>query len=153
MLRRTQARLIVPMNHPFVVGGRPSERGMLYRNNNINRHCQIGPIQNAQRTLKESKMYMVLMLPDQIFFASTLLVATSAATFILWYTQPFSFNRHKNKWLMGGLNQHEMFQRNEDMSIVLEKHREEIRNTRQLAAAAAPQFSPVDGPRSWNSPL
>lgn len=124
---------------------------MLYRNSNINRHCQIGPIQNAQRTWKESKIFAVLMLPDQIFAGIGLVIATTAAMFVLFHTQPFSFNRHKNKWLVGGLNQHEMFQRNEEMSIVLEKHREELLNTRKLIGATPDVFKPVDGPIVWKN--
>jgi hypothetical protein len=150
MLRRTQRRLIVPMQHAFVPGGRPSERGMMYRNSNINRHCQIGPIQNAQRTWKESKIFAVLMLPDQIFAGTCLLFATSAAMLVLFHTQPFSFNRHKNKWLVGGLNQHEMFQRNEEMAIVLEKHRQELENTRKIIGGTPDIFKPA-GAVTWKN--
>jgi len=136
---------IVPMHHPFVPGGRPSERGMLYRNSSINMHARIAPIQNAQRTWKEGKIFALLMLPDQMFMAWTTLIAGSLACIVYFKTQPFSFNRHKHKWLQGGLNQHEMFQRNHEMSEIMEKHRSEVEATRKAIGGRPAVFNPPEG--------
>lgn len=154
MLRRTQQRLIIPFQHGFVPGGRPSERGMLYRNNNINAHCRVSSIQNAQKTHKEGKIFLMLMVPDQIFFSVSLFGAALAGWLVLWRSQPFSFNTHKHKWIQGGLTEHEMYQRNREMDVILTKHREETAEARSKFSTPAVLQPPADAAMGqWKSTL
>lgn len=134
---------MVPQHHGFVPGGRPSERGMLYRHTNINMYCRLGPIQHAQRTPLEGKIFLCLVFPDQILNSFMLLIVGSGVMWLMFRQQRFSWQTNKNHWMQGGMTQHELFQRNSDLTTIFEKHREELENTRKAIGGRPEIFQPA----------
>ncbi|KEG09791.1 hypothetical protein DQ04_04631010 [Trypanosoma grayi] len=145
MIRQTLRRAMKPYLHAFSPGARASEKGMLYRNNNMNAHARVASIQQAQRTHREGKIFLMLLVPDQIFF-SVLLAGVSIIAICLYFRQqPFSFNTHKQRWILGALNEHEFYQRNREMSQILDAHKEAIEGTREVIGKCPDVFSPPEG--------
>ncbi|KAG8348815.1 hypothetical protein ERJ75_001362400 [Trypanosoma vivax] len=142
MFRRTLHRAMKPYLHAFSPGARASEKGMLYRNSNMNAHARVASIQQAQRTHREGKIFLMLLVPDQIFM-STVVVGASIIAIVLYFRQqPFSFNTHKQRWILGAINEHEFYQRNREMSAVLEAHQEAIKGTREVIGDRPAVFDP-----------
>lgn len=130
MLRRSSLSHMKPFLHAFSPGARASEKGMLYRNNNMNAHARVASIQNAQRTNRESKIFLMLLVPDQIFAGMLCCGACIAAVVVMARQQPFFMNSHKQRWIVGGMNEHEFYQRNDEMGRIFDMHREAIQNSR-----------------------
>ncbi|RNF14290.1 uncharacterized protein Tco025E_06023 [Trypanosoma conorhini] len=146
MLRKTLRKAMKPYLHAFSPGARASEKGMLYRNNNMNAHARVAAIQQAQRTHREGKIFLMLLVPDQVFLSAALVGVTIIVIFIYFRQQPFSLNTHKQRWILGALNEHEFYQRNREMSLVLESHREAIEGTREAIGTRPAVFdAPQDG--------
>nr|CCC95586.1 unnamed protein product [Trypanosoma congolense IL3000] len=145
MLKRTLPRSMKPYLHAFSPGSRPSEKGMLYRNSNMNAHARVASIQQAQRTHREGKIFLLLLVPDQIFLSVALVGVSIAAVFLYFRQQPFSFNTHKQRWILGAINEHEFYQRNREMSAVLEAHQEAIEGTREVIGGCPEVFRPPEG--------
>lgn len=130
MFRRTQGRHMKPFLHAFSPGTRPSEKGMLYRNNYMNAHARVSSIQNAQRTPRERKQFVTLLIPDQMMAAMVLTVTGLVALVLMMRQQPYQVNLPKNRWIGGGLNQHEQYERNDVMGKIFDMHKEAVDNTR-----------------------
>ncbi|ESL08094.1 hypothetical protein TRSC58_04210 [Trypanosoma rangeli SC58] len=146
MFRQTLWNGMKPYLHAFSPGARASEKGMLYRNNNMNAHARVASIQQAQRTHREGKIFLMLLVPDQVFLSATLVGITLIVIFVYFRQQPFSLNTHKQRWILGALNEHEFYQRNREMSLVLESHREAIEGTREAIGIRPAVFdAPQDG--------
>jgi hypothetical protein len=148
MFRCTQGRYMKPFLHAFSPGARASEKGMLYRNNYMNAHARVATIQKAQRTKLERKQYIMLLIPDQIF-ASLFVIGAAVVAFVLMMRQqPYGLNLPKNRWLSGGLNQHEQFERNDAMGRIFDMHKEAVDNTR--SEIERPEV--FRAPRGYKSP-
>ncbi|EAN90480.1 hypothetical protein C3747_76g220 [Trypanosoma cruzi] len=145
MLRRTLWNGMKPYLHAFSPGARASEKGMLYRNNNMNAHARVASIQQAQRTHREGKIFLMLLVPDQIFLSAALVGVTLVVVFMYFRQQPFSFNTNKQRWILGALNEHEFYQRNREMSLVLEAHKSAIEGTREVIGKKPAVFDPPGG--------
>ncbi|CBH18016.1 uncharacterized protein TEOVI_000433600 [Trypanosoma equiperdum] len=145
MLRRTSLRAIKPYLHAFSPGARASEKGMLYRNSNMNAHARVASIQQAQRTHREGKIFLMLLVPDQVFLSVVLVGVSLVAVLLYFRQQPFSFNTHKQRWILGAINEHEFYQRNREMSNVLAAHREAIEGTRDVIGDCPKVFEPPVG--------
>lgn len=130
MFRRTQGRHIKPYLHAFSPGTRPSEKGMMYRNNYMNAHARVSSIQNAQRSNKERRQFVLLLIPDQVFAAYFVFATGLVALVLMMRQQPYSLNLPKNRWISGGLNQHEQYERNDSMGKIFDMHKEAVDNTR-----------------------
>ncbi|KAH9598164.1 hypothetical protein LSM04_005493 [Trypanosoma melophagium] len=145
MFRQTLKKGIKPYLHAFSPGARPSEKGMLYRNNNMNAHARVASIQQAQRTHREGKIFLMLLVPDQIFMSVFVACTAFVAIFFYFRQQPFSFNTNKQRWILGALNEHEFYQRNREMSLVFEAHKDAIEGTREVIGNRPEVFDPPVG--------
>ncbi|KPI87368.1 hypothetical protein ABL78_3556 [Leptomonas seymouri] len=130
MFRRTQGRHMKPYLHAFSPGSRPSEKGMLYRNNYMNAHARIASIQGAQRTPRERRQFVVLLIPDQVIAYCLISVTATICLILALRQQPYSVNLTKNRWISGGLTQHEQYERNDAMGKIFDMHKEAVDNTR-----------------------
>ncbi|KAG5490219.1 hypothetical protein JKF63_00338 [Porcisia hertigi] len=130
MFRRSTTRHIKPYLHAFSPGARASEKGMMYRNSYMNAHAQVASIQNTHRTQRERTIFMLLLLPDQVFLTAVVVAAGIVAVAVAFRQQPFTTNVNKDRWLAGGMNPHEQYERNATMSQIFEMHKEAIDNTR-----------------------
>lgn len=130
MFRRTANRRMIPYLHLFSPGGRASEKGMLYRNNNMNAFARVSQTQMAQRTPKEHTIYLTLMVPDQLFLALCALGGGIALMVISSRPYHFSQQLHKSRWFTGALNEHEFYQRNDEMGRIFAAHDEAIASIR-----------------------
>lgn len=133
-----------PYLHAFSPGGRASEKGMLYRNNNMNMHARLASIQPSQRSQWERETLLLLLVPDQIFIVG-FLWAVSVFTLVLYYrATPYSANTHKQKWMLGAMTEHEFYARNEEMGRIFSAHAEQAANTR-AEALTPPVFTAPAG--------
>lgn len=129
-MKRTPLRWMVPF-HPFVPGGRPAERGMLYRDSQMNAYTRIQAVAPQQRTEEEWRMHSFIALPEyymysyMMFFFGLIAVIRWLSMFVM------ERNLHKNRHLMGGFNYEEVWQRNDEMAQIFEYHRELIDKTRE----------------------
>ncbi|AYU83702.1 hypothetical protein LdCL_360041700 [Leishmania donovani] len=148
MLRRSADRYMKPFLHAFSPGARASEKGMLYRNSYMNAHAQVASIQSTHRTRRERTIFLLLLLPDQVFMCIIVFATGCVAVAVLFRQQPFSTNLNKDRWLSGGMNPHEQYERNATMSQIFEMHKEAIDNTR--AELTRPQA--FSAPSGYHSP-
>lgn len=91
---------------------------------------------------------MFLLLPDQVFMTIIVFAVGCMAVGVLFRQQPFSTNLNKDRWLSGGMNPHEQYERNATMSQIFEMHKEAIDNTR--AELTRPQV--LSAPNGYHSP-
>lgn len=150
MLRRSNVNRIVPF-HPFVVGGRPAERGFLYRDSQQNAYSRLQAVKDCQRTEEEARMKNWLHLPE----VWTILYITGigcSLVFIKWGSgMTLEWNAHKNRHVTGGMNWQEVWQRNQQMAEVFEYHREMIDATRKEFGPRPAIFDPpTKGNVDWN---
>ncbi|KPA81322.1 hypothetical protein ABB37_03721 [Leptomonas pyrrhocoris] len=131
MFRLTKGRRMKPFLHILSPGSRPSEKGMLYRNNYMNAHARVATIQEAQRTPRERQQLMMLTIPDQTMAFGVVMVTAMIAIILALRQQPYSVNMPKNRWMSGGLNQHEQYERNDEMGKIFDMHKEAVDNTRR----------------------
>lgn len=150
MLRRTQTKRIVPF-HPFVVGGRPCERGYLYRDSQMNAYSRIQAVKDVQRTEEEARMKQLIHLPD-VYIMFYLIGATCLVVFTKWgWGMTLEWNAHKNRHIQGGMNWQEVYQRNQQMSHVFQYHREMIDATRAEFGPRPAIFDPpTKGNANWH---
>ncbi|CCW65654.1 unnamed protein product [Phytomonas sp. EM1] len=133
MLRRTIPARIKPYLHAFSPGVRPSEKGALYRNNNQNSHARVSCMTTAQRSPSESRTFILLALPDQMYFSLILMIGCLFTFFLLLRHQCFTTNTHKQSWMLNAMNEHEMYARNDEMGKIFEMHSEMAENSRSKA--------------------
>ncbi|AIO02477.1 hypothetical protein LPMP_353400 [Leishmania panamensis] len=148
MLRRSPGRHIKPFLHAFSPGVRPSEKGMLYRNNYMNAHAQVASIPNTHRSYRERTTFLLLLIPEQIFLTIMILVTGCVAVTVVFRQQPFTTTVNKDRWLSGGMNPHEQYERNATMSQIFEMHKAAIDNTR----AELTQPEVFSAPSGYHSP-
>ncbi|KAG5489492.1 hypothetical protein GH5_00365 [Leishmania sp. Ghana 2012 LV757] len=148
MLRRSAGRYIKPFLHALSPGARPSEKGMMYRNSYMNAHAQVASIPSTHRTQRERTTFLLLLMPDQVFISVMVIVTGCVAAAVLFRQQPFTTNMNKDRWLSGGMNPHEQYERNATMSQIFEMHKEAIDNTR--AELTRPEV--FSAPAGYHSP-
>ncbi|KAG5464176.1 hypothetical protein LSCM1_00356 [Leishmania martiniquensis] len=148
MLRRSVGQHMKPFLHAFSPGVRPSEKGMLYRNSYMNAHAQVASIPNTHRTFRERTIFTMLLVPEQVLITFMVVVTGCVAAAVLFRQQPFSTNMNKDRWLSGGMNPHEQYERNATMSQIFEMHKEAIDNTR--AELTRPEV--FSAPTGYHSP-
>lgn len=147
MLRLTARRHIKPYLHAFSPGARASEKGMLYRNGYMNAHAQVSSLQPVQRTNRERAIFMMLLIPEQVMAFMMILGAIATVVVLTLRQQPYSANTVKDRWLAGGMNQHEQFERNATMDQIFDMHKQAVENTRaELTRPVV--FSPPEGYQS-----
>lgn len=144
MFRRSSVLGMKPYLHAFSPGRRSSEKGMLYRNNNMNMHARLAAIQQSQRTQWEAQTFMLLLIPDQVFFGAFLGCTTVVALILYYRATPYSSNTHKQRWYMGAMSEHEFYARNDEMGRIFDAHAEQAANTR-AEAPAPPVFTAPEG--------
>lgn len=133
MLRRTAAQYIKPYLHVFSPGRTAAEKGSLYRNNNQNAHARLINIHPSQRTLSEKRKLRYLLLPDQSFLMALLVCCSCVGIIMSYRTMPMAAQHHRERWVQGGLSQHERYIRRDEMDIIFEAHRELVANTQNHA--------------------
>lgn len=143
MFRNTGKRAMVPYLHAFTPGCRPSEKGMLYRNNNMNMHARLASISPSQRTRWEGQTFLILMFPDQLFLMAGLGAATAIAMVLYTKASPYTNNTHKQQWYLGAMTEHEYYARNDEMGRIFDAHAEQAANTR-AEAQEPPVFTAPD---------
>lgn len=131
MLRTTAVKRIVSP-HP-VMPGRAVERGYLYRSTRQNRYCQLANISQSQRTWMEELKYHFTMFPDVMNCMVIGTVIIFSCLFSGSFQVPFGWNFNKNHSLTGGLNQSELQQRNTEMGIIFENHKQISDEMRKIA--------------------
>ena len=141
MLRRSAARFVVPF-HNFVVGGRPAERGLLYRDSHQNAYSRVQLISTLQRTEEEQRIYQFLRFPDQYLYFYTVIFVGLVGLMMWMPKHPLEYNAHRNKHVMGGFNHHEVWQRNQQMAEIFAYHQEMIEATRKEIGKRPAIFDP-----------
>ncbi|CCW69289.1 unnamed protein product [Phytomonas sp. Hart1] len=149
MLRRTVAARIKPYLHAFSPGVRPSEKGALYRNNNQNSHARVSALTSSQRTASENRTFVLLGLPDQMYFGMVLMITCIIVMYLSISQRCFSANGSKQNWMMNQMNEHEFYARNDEMGQIFNIHSEMIENSRR-AALRPPVFTVPSGYSSFS---
>ena len=151
MLRRSKVRFMVPF-HPFVPGGRPAERGMLYRDSQMNAYTRVQTVAPQQRTEEEWRLHSFVFLPEYYMYSYGLFLC-GLIMVVRWLSMmTMERNTHKQtpRHLMGGFNYDEVWQRNQEMAQIFEFHREMIDNTRAEFGPRPEIFSPpTKGSVNW----
>jgi hypothetical protein len=143
MLRRTTPRAMVPF-HPVVVGGRPSERGMLYRDSQQNSYTRVQAVAEQQRTEEEARMHSFLRLPE-LYLYQYFIGFFAFVTVVRWlYMFPLERNTHKQgaRHTMGAMNYDEVWKRNTEMAQIFAYHRDLIDTTRREFGPRPAIFDP-----------
>jgi hypothetical protein len=153
MLRRSTLRRMVPF-HPFVTGGRPAERGMLYRDSQQNAYTRVQSVAPQQRTEEEWRMHSFIALPE-FYMYQYWIVFLSLIVVCRWlYMLTLERSTHKNRHLMGGFNYEEVWKRNTEMAQIFEFHREMIDSTLKEFGPRPEIFDPpTKGSINWNNEL
>ncbi|TPP42105.1 hypothetical protein CGC20_28235 [Leishmania donovani] len=128
----------------YFAGGRPLEdiRRLCHK-------CGFGMSDaDIDAVLRLADNLLVLLLPDQVFMCVIVFATGCVAVAVLFRQQPFSTNLNKDRWLSGGMNPHEQYERNATMSQIFEMHKEAIDNTR--AELTRPQV--FSAPSGYHSP-
>lgn len=147
MLKRTHCYRIKPYLHSFSPGARPSEKGMLYRNGYMNAFARLSHISPPQRSARESHSMVILLIPDQLMMFFAFACTAVVALILSGRTQSFTINANKHSFCAGGLNEHELYKRTDDMTAIFEAHAEASANTR--AEIELPPVYVV--PEGWRS--
>lgn len=129
MLRSSVVCRIKPFVHVMAPARTASEKGYRYRSSNINMHARIASIAFSQRTRREGKVALMLMVPDQVFASFALCGLLTVTIVLLSQQHPFSANHSRQQWLAGTMSEHEFFQRNDEMTDIIAMHADEARNT------------------------
>ena len=150
MLRSTTLKRIVSP-HP-VMPGRAVERGYLYRSTRQNRYCQLANISQTQRSWMEELKWHFTLFPDVMncMVLGTVIVFT--CLFSGSFNVPFGWNFNKNHTHSGGLNQSELQQRNAEMGIIFQNHRNVAEEMRSRAGIEGPHFTTL-APTTQYTPL
>lgn len=149
MLKRSRVSLIVPYMHQFVPGC-PKTRGLLYKQSNLNRYHRITAKNPTQRTWRDDSQYMMLMMPEVTFFGASTIGLGFTALYLMGQCFPSSKNGNGNDWQGGNLNDQEVYQRNAEMTEVINRHRTVIRQIREEIGAAPDVLRPQkDSSQNW----